>query len=612
MSEKRKHQKAFLVSRRRMLQLLGIGTLAPLASNALEMIINTAVGGVISDAQAAESGEETPKFLEFWLGGGAHQWNYYPIHVNSSDPFQANPGVITSFRGGTYGYFADPVTVGSRTYMMPPIWAQNLVRPNGSSVPAKALLEGGCLMMNFSTSQDHERATYSFRQPDSSEMSSVAMAIDSHSEPIAGLKLPGGHDIFGIAPNTGYLQANTERVTPSGNQPSLIQSIFNDFKITYQNPTDPNSYFARRRALESMMNIAMAKLSAHVQSRNPGAAYLESNRGRAEAMLKRTFEKFLSGSGSVQTEFDVIYNKYANLIRSAMARVNTIHPNPFPTDKAFGLTGHRFQVTPGPNNPYYRQTATNADLRTLINSTNANVADRTFISQMALNYAVSEYMFKEGLSSHILAGGGWPTNLQLSGADLIDEAGNVMGSQGASRVGHGWDAHATGKAVDCIATSMYWYSMNCCLYEFIQSMTSVNLWSNMVVAFGTEFGRVSRGVTRALGQNEAENFERNGGTGTDHTTTGFVSYFSPQISAFQDCIHARTNIYNTSTYAGTAGNHAGIPYYNGSGSTGSAIGPRGVNATLATLLRIKDYSNAEPSILGPDGKLLVERSRTKA
>lgn len=445
-------------NRRQFLEALSKAGVCATMWDPLSMLFGTLFDGMVSKAQAAETGLPPRKLFFIYLWGGPPRWawDYSADPLNSG---KTNIGELwnTFNSNGTTGYKLIPVTVAGKTYHLPPLWGHQVPRPGGGMAPMSDILKHMLVVRGiYMPPGEHELDNYILR-PASTSLSLDGMLADHSQAPTPAISLDGNQT---FASGTGR-----SLFEPSFSGTTSTDTPLHRVAPNYKSQGDalPTGFIARRDALELGIQSVLASLSEYASSSRPGAQVLYADRKNAENTLR-------SSVGDLTAVWNTLYTKYSTLLSRSNAEVNRLIPVSIPKDKTTRVG---------------EMHANNADLRTSITST-------TGVPNLARNLALVEFLFSRNLCSSITTyAGGY--QFEAQGYTLFTKGGeNTVASSSATGVKrwlNGGDEHFTGAKASVLYNTMMYYQFATGFYELIESLKRANAWDDTVIQLASEMQR---------------------------------------------------------------------------------------------------------------------------
>jgi hypothetical protein len=426
------------------------------------ILFGTLFDGMVSKAQAAESGLPPRKLLFIYMFGGPPRWafDYTADPLNSG---KTNIGSLwnTFNSNGSVGYRLIPITSGGKTYHLPPLWGHQIPRPGGGFTPMSELLKHMLVVRGlYMPPGEHELDNFLLR-PVSTSLSLDGMVADHSKAPTPAISLDGNQT---FASGTGK----------SIFKPSLSQTTATDTPLhrvapNYKSQGDalPTAFVSRRDALELGIQSVLDSLSKYAASSRPGAQVLYEDRKNAENTLR-------SSVGDLTAVWNTLYTKYSTLLTRCNGEVNRLIPVAIPKDRSTRI---------GEMHP------NNADLRT-------SIVPTTGIRNFARNLALTEFLFTRNLCSSITTYAGGLGGIEARGYTLYTKGGeNTVASSSATGIRNwesGGDEHFTGAKASVLYNTMMYYHFATGFYELIESLKRANTFQDTVIQLASEMGRRPR------------------------------------------------------------------------------------------------------------------------
>jgi hypothetical protein len=449
-------------NRREFLETLSKAGVCATMWEPLCMLFGTLFDGMVSKAQAAESGVPPRKLLFIYMFGGPPRWAF----DYTADPFntgRTNIGTLwnTFNSNGSTGYRLIPITSAGKTYYLPPLWAHQVPRPGGGFAPMADLLRHMLVVRGiYMPPGEHQLDNYLLR-PVSTSLSLDGILADHSTAPTPAISL-GGNQTFASGTGKSIFSPNLSNTTATDTP--LHRAAPN-----YKGQTDslPTGFIARRDALELGIQSVLTALSDYASSSRPGAQVLYADRKNAEDALR-------SSVGDLTTVWNTLYAKYSTLLTRCNGEVNRLIPVAIPKDKSTRI---------GEMHP------NNADLRT-------SIVPTTGMRNFARNLALTEFLFTRNLCSSITTYAGGLGGIEARGYTLYTKGGeNTVASSSATGIKtweSGGDEHFTGAKASVLYNTMMYYHFATGFYELIESLKRANVFQDTVIQLASEMGRRPR------------------------------------------------------------------------------------------------------------------------
>jgi len=519
------------MSRRQILSMLGLGAVAYPVADPLDILTRGIVDGLIRQAQA-QSSIEPRNFVSILYSGAPPQWVWNFLRPNGdADSFIGNFSLKNSLTEDFYSgdssktqYRVVPVALpNGQIIHLPPLWQCQIPLSGGGSRPmidlaTNMMMFRGC---NMQIDAGHFLGQALVVRPDRNGPSLTGLVADSSSKllPALGLSPNGGGGVAAPRRRTYKSKTGTGIILLEDPNDGLNQ-ILSPFRNT--DPVVTQAYIdklneAGPNGMKQKMKKAMEELADYARSRKPGSDALFQMRSKAESLFQQSF-------GNLTEEYTGLLLKYENLAKRCAEPVPFIIPS-------------------GGISPY--------------NLTKSGA------SGLAGQFAIAEFMLKQGLSSSITMTGTAP---RVNGfAPRNDE------HYSANPLLH------TDRQKSVIGFSYQFRVLAAMLEEFRRSLGPA-LWQETVVMVGAEYDR-------------SPNNDR---SGSDHAPgSNTLSIFSGAINQPFFKGNIKVNGSPNPRYPGTWGNGAPV---NTNFAQGIRITNDHVASTVAQLLRVESPTRA-PSLI---------------
>ena len=461
-------------TRRQFLALMNsFAVTAPSLLTPSRVLIAGMIDGIWQKAMAQTGTVKPRNYIYIYLPGGPPRWCFdLPLNPYNNSQIVSNPHLVTRFQnGGTKAgpsvYASTSVTRNGVTLQMPHLWSCNIPTASGSTVPMADLLSNMLMIRGVNMGQDgHASNTQRQTRPLMSEPSLDGAVADNATTPIPSVNLQGGPG--GVyRSRKGIGQVSTGQFYSTSNPIGKILAPFDR-----KNDGLTAEHLSRRAALETSINAALSALGKIAGSSMPGAEHLYSMRSDAEKLLK-------TGFGNLESEYFVLYQKYAALISSCAAtRIPGVTDKPvlfadLPMLSSKGIM-HQTLLSGGSGSSTF---ARNSDLTTIIQSSSS-------VSKLAENFAVAEYLIKNKYSTSVGMGLGGVDHLAF--LDRMDESDSLGDDLKGT---WGGDEHVGGSINSLIINSFMYRCLAACLFELVSVLKSKGMFNETVIHIGSEFSR---------------------------------------------------------------------------------------------------------------------------
>jgi len=441
------------LNRRNAIGLIAGSMAAPIVFDPLRILIHGIVDGIILKAQASENSQSLMprKYLHIGMTGGPPRWSFdLPLSPYKNHAPVPNKKVATSVVNGQMAYETVELNISGKKIYMPHLWGSSIPVSGGGEVPLASMLKNMMIIRGVDLISDGHESNY-----------------------IKQLKVnPQTHSLHGLIADASPLSIpsvtlGNERLDRAFRSKSGIGNIHTSSNINGINficspfvKGDFNqNYLSRRQAMEASMDHALGLLGHFARSNQPGAAALYRMTSQAESILRK-------GIGEVAGVYNELRIKYLNLINAT--RNIPVH----------GLTDR----TVSSSSPSVFYDTGYVVEKVVINLSPGNyllgdILSEARINSLAENFAITEYLFKNNLSSTVSISVGSPAMLKNPVNGEFFNWNN--------------DEHTGGVIPSTVAYSFYYRAIAACMYELSQSLGNES-FKDTVIQLTSEFNRSAR------------------------------------------------------------------------------------------------------------------------
>jgi len=468
---KRSKKKLSTVTRRQFMGCMGTsaGALGLLSGDPFRFLAQMMAEGLIQKAHA--QGSNPRKVALIHIDGGAVGWRFFVPLDPYGGRYSPHAGVNTRFsptEGASAGapqYASVPLNLNGVTLRLPHVWSLNVPSGAGGTRPLSELASHALFIRGIRLPTDgHEINRARQIQPISTAPSINGMVADASQLPFPAVGLTST-----FMPNYRSQRGTGLSVADYTNSVPSLLAPFNrttDTKI--------NTLHTRKAAMSSLIDEAMLSLGNFSRSQHPAAGRLFDIRHQASKMLA-------TGLGEASVVYPEMLAKYREIIRRVFDWKN--EPLVGLTDKPISTDTN--WIGPLETRVTDKGFAVNEDLRTSFN-------DNTQARVMAEVFAAIEYLFKNNLSSSIVAPMSNISNLNYlvsTFTDMANPRGTVTGTASAT-MGYTIDEHTAGESVSILTLGLYFAAFGACLTELMVSLKGAGMWEDTVVGITTDFSRI--------------------------------------------------------------------------------------------------------------------------
>lgn len=519
-------------TRRDALKMLGAtGGSVAFQRSALNILMGSVVSGIARQALAQEAGIKPRKHLFIEMVGAPPRWTFdLFLTPYSSTGFVRNPMVATSYTasGGAYTG-VQYQTTKINGVNAPWLWQFDVPKAGGGSRPMAELMNNMLAIRGIDIGDfQHESAQVKLFLPPGASASLVSLAAVNSGTPIPALDVD----------STRYTFRSAAPITPvhlSTNK-TMLATLMDPFT----NKTGA-TFTAKRTALATYINRALAALQDYAVSQHPGAASIFASQKGADDLLR-------GAVGDLTQAWSSLYGKYHDIVTRGIDVTDTI---PGISDMPIGgsTRDNQYRIY----DPYIIKTA---DMR--------DAFKNIYIVSLAEHFAVAEYVLLNNISGSVTI-----APQQIFGCNV-----------GGTAVDLGFDEHNMGTMVSLLTNSLYNRAFAGCMLELIDRLKAAGIFNETVIDVRGEFGR----------------YGRTDGSGSDHEDTGgSAAFYSGIIQGPMIVGNVRNN-----SGPGNVGGAAPIAKLNN-----NVLDPDYLASSIATLLRAPSPVTAKPSILAEQNGRIV-------
>lgn len=419
-------------SRRQFLSMMGTAGAAYSLNNPLKIFFDGLADGLIASVQA--QGILQPRNFICILFPGAPTrwvWDNYLQPNGSADGFIRNASVNNWITEDSYSADNTKVTYKSdridlpdgRVIHLPTLWTQDIPVVGGGRVKMTELLNNAMLMRGINMQVDigHKFGPTRVPRPISSGPSISGNVADRARTPIQAVGTSVYNQNFGD-PSIGAYKSN------AGTGITLVRGINDPLGQIMSAFTNTDSQVIAKMpkydSISPLVKSALDDLAIYAKSSKPGADALFKSRSNAEDMFKKSY-------GNLTDAFNQLYTKYRDLERRSGQMAM---PNILPT----------------------------------VGTGTYSISSTNTFTGLASQFAVAEFLLKNGLSSTITMGGESPRVAGLSNNN---------------------DEHdQSDRQRSLICHSFQFRALASMIYELKRSL-GPTLWEQTVVEVSAEFER---------------------------------------------------------------------------------------------------------------------------
>lgn len=441
-------------SRRNFLKSMGLSTGSLALHGPMQLLLQSIVQGLSSQAQAQLSGANARKYIYFIDVGAPPRWVFdLFLTPYSSDGFISNPLVATRYKAVNGRYVStEYATTKIGDLNVPWMWQFDVPRSGGGMRPMAELLNSMLQVRGLSCGNaSHISAQALQFRPLGSPVTNNSFSADNSNTPIASIDFSTG---------PGYLYQSAKGSAPvrigQGNGISQLLEAFSD--------SAPNDFKQKRDTLSVSIEAVTQMMDDLAVENHPAVQALSLSRQSAASLMKKSF-------GNLDQTWNSLLNKYKDLISRAID----------PSFSMAGLTDLPIGSNSTRDKLYQYQPdkiATQSDLRNIFSR-------ETMSDRLAETFALGEFIMRNNLSSSYVA--------PMFGFSSLNYGPEIRDM--------GFDEHETGTMVSLLQNTMYFRALATCMLEFFDQLKIFGVFAETIFENGGEFGRNPR--TTGFGSDHA-------------------------------------------------------------------------------------------------------------
>ena len=521
----------------------------------VQALVKGLSNSVFRSAMAATTGAEPRSyvFLGFDHAPNRRVWDQmltpYEAAKNGAVPRQSS----NVYRNNDPKYETASISVGGKAVNAPVLWTADSPRGKLSQLLENTMVVQGIRLLGDS----HANGFRSNMLPTAGGYSVNGMVAANSSKPLAAVNL-GYMDVFRAPNGMGIKNLKMAGDTDYNDRwvggRNLVSELLDPLNSRSNSGSAPGSrdglnanFLTRKQAMASVVDAALLQLKKTAEIYQVGSGIMTD--------LSRSAATELNGNlFNIFEDYNQTLTKYLNLQAQATAAAKAGAIPGITSESIYPKSAAERASMPNAGDGGY-------DLRNLIQS-------NSYLVGIAEGLAVAEVLIRNGKAASISSS----TNGKiLNNTGLYTSETNTTGGPRNFHVGA--DGHGDGLGLELVATSYAFYVTSVLLLEFRAAMKAKNLWDQVVVHVGGDFGRTPRAAL----------------DGSDHGWQGScMSLFSGCINGFKSFgnILSRHEIFDPADGVhgglwGSAGRVDGID-----SNVGHALNIGNFASTLCTLLKV--------------------------
>ncbi|WP_127716038.1 hypothetical protein [Halobacteriovorax sp. HLS] len=489
---------------------------------------------------------ETRNYFQFNMYGGPTRWNYdHLLKPFDEDIFYQHPMVGNEFVTSSSGEIQS-LAYNIRKYKqvnVPTLWHNHIPTTSNDQVKMTNLLDN-CLMVrgiHHGGLTGHPMVCSKLIAPSLGGMSINGVLADRSQKPFKSISI-------GNTPlNRAYKSHHSSATNINSDHVNYLHYLLDPLS------GDGKKGLPSTKEIESAIDEALDNLKT---SNNSLSNDLHSAR--------RFFRQSIDG---LLADYDLLLKKYKDLISRALkTRIEGVTSNKLVPKLHAGKIENVDQVYGA-----YKlidKYLLDDDLRTIL--------DDVEIETMAQEFALTEYVLINGLSSSIVVSckneiGNILKNIISKRAYSEESLKSADGKFRTNIVAASFDSHATGSYINLLTTSQYYLSLASCLNELISRLKetkigNISLFDETLIHISSEFDRIPDDLLCGSAHNEQA-----------HSST----FYSGAIKGPQVVGNIFTSLNSSNKKWGTIGNSAPIKSFNN-----QRLNIGHLSSSIAAVLRI--------------------------
>ncbi len=534
-------------SRRDLMKFLGVGTFSGVIQSPMELLLESMVDGLVTQAVANETGKRARNYVFIQQHGAPSRWMYdLFINPNNDSKFVASKGVGSEFNqvGSVYDgvkYVGHKLKGGK--YYGPRIWTQEVARAGGGNRRIDDLMNNMLVIQGVDTGNAGHSPSAELLNNPFTPVSLGGAVADKSDTPITSLTMGTSAQLY-----KSKLGKSQKNLSTGGNPLRTLMSPFS------------------KKASNQMLNVEKSisnRLLASISSLNAYHGSTFSGSKSISIDQKNAVDLMATSVDDLGTKWTSLTAKYSDVVRRTID-MSASGLTGF-SDMAIGLA----DVSARDSLIYQHGTnqVTNTDLREAILGAG--------VGALVERFAVAEYVLINQLSSSVGLGIGGTNSLKLA-----------YNGAAASNSGVGHDQHTVGAMVSLLSNTLMYRALSACLLTLIDSLKNQpgfmgnTLFDDTVIRVASEFGRSAKAD----------------GSGADHASMSATnSIYSGSIKGLTITGDVTAAHRYNNNYVGSWGTAAKAQALGN-----RAINPGNVASSMSTLLGIEQISVNNTSLVSVD------------
>lgn len=501
-------------------------------------VLNSLIGGRLSQAWAQSQSTDPRTYVHLYLGGGfSAQYLYLLLDPYPNQSVMLNQWCGNNWVSGAMAHTTTSLTAGGETLKMPHLWSKTIPRAvarGGGTVSMSVLLENSMFLQGIREPlNSHDFGAIWTARGELSGLSLHGMVGDKSN--LVEIPLPV------ILAGAGYSITSNFSSKKSTMKQTYLGSNSSENPLTrllgsVQGTPAMRAMLDRKSQFQSVHDEALAAIANDLRRVSPqGTDAILATAAGAKNLIYRDFGDLISEFNTIKAKYDYLIARCRDMTEVFSSPISP--PASSPTNRLRDLDGSRRFVP-------------NADLRTLIGS-------QTTPRDLANSFALAEYMVRENLTKAITVACGAVDNLQVDGA--------------ATPPAMHFDQHATGAPVALVMNTFVARCVAACLYEFQLQLRDFGKANDTFININSEFHRSPR----------------SDGSGSDHGWDAQCTWGLSDAIRRPFCIgNIQLNSALTPGYEGYAGSWGRAMRVQHEGSPNTYLDPRHYASTICAVLRV--------------------------
>jgi hypothetical protein len=515
-------------------------------------------------------------YLALMTAGGIPRWHFDQfLKIRDSETMTGNPMIVTRFTGSGGTEYA---TTNHQGVLAPYLWGTSVFNGAGAKRPLTDVLQHMIAFRGYGTGVDgHSSNCARQLAPIPGAGSLTGTFADVSAKTFKALQLPAGQSSL-----TGYRSSRGTGLTTVTGYGAT--DSFQDLLRPFDKRDDTKNLVLTRAKYKQYTSEAARIMKAGSYGTISGTDPLRVDHESALKLLD-------AGLESLGANWTEIFNRYVKLISDTMkdrtvpgisdaAVVTQDNGTSLETDFSLQFPDLNTFPTPG------------LDLRDVFNAVN--------VDNLARVFAISEFLFTNGLGGSIEATQLAPENLQLSISRAIIGGVNTPNAPTLKTSSFAFDQHSVGAKSGLYMNTCYFRGLAAGIGELVDKLKAKNVFGNTVIHCTGEFSRTPR----------------ESGGGSDHGFDAMsASVFTGRHTGAPVVVG---NILQSGSAGGVGANYSGTFGYKAPTKIGVSpaefLTPANVASSIVSMMKLPEnpFGTAAPplvSVVGNQVKVTTEDPR---